>query len=157
MIAVVFIADQDFEPTLLPFPPDINYKSDYGRLSDPVDIPEYFIVKSRMNPFRSICERHSQLSKQSGGNHRKRIRSRTWWKSKKPDDVYLMGIVQLIFIITLIIKMKRISLKTEMEVHPQFWALLPALNINLNSKEFEFEWLCVGIYISKIEPEIPEI
>jgi len=30
----------------------------------------------------------------------------------------------------------------------KFWAILPALNINLHSKNFEFEWLCLGIYIT---------
>jgi hypothetical protein len=29
----------------------------------------------------------------------------------------------------------------------QFWAIIPALNININSRELEFEWLCLGIYL----------
>lgn len=35
----------------------------------------------------------------------------------------------------------------------QFWAIIPALNINLHSKELEFEWLCLGVYIGKKEDE----
>lgn len=31
-----------------------------------------------------------------------------------------------------------------------FWAITPALNINLHSNTFEFEWLCFSIYIDKI-------
>ena len=30
----------------------------------------------------------------------------------------------------------------------KFWALFPAVNINLHSKEFEIEWLCFGMYFS---------
>lgn len=29
-----------------------------------------------------------------------------------------------------------------------FWHLVPSVNINLHSKELEFEWMCIGIYIS---------
>lgn len=29
----------------------------------------------------------------------------------------------------------------------KFWALTPAFNLNFAVGEFEFEWLCVGIYI----------
>lgn len=36
----------------------------------------------------------------------------------------------------------------EVEFTPKkFWALLPAININFGVGEFEFEWLCLGIYI----------
>ena len=30
----------------------------------------------------------------------------------------------------------------------KFWALLPAININRHMRELEFEWLCLGFYIS---------
>lgn len=29
----------------------------------------------------------------------------------------------------------------------KFWALTPAFNLNFAVGEFEFEWLCIGIYI----------
>lgn len=31
----------------------------------------------------------------------------------------------------------------------KFWALIPCVNINLHSKEFELEWLCFGLYVRK--------
>lgn len=31
-----------------------------------------------------------------------------------------------------------------------FFAILPAININLHSKTLEFEWTCLGIYIDWI-------
>ena len=30
----------------------------------------------------------------------------------------------------------------------KFWALFPAVNINLHSKELEIEWLCFAMYFS---------
>jgi hypothetical protein len=50
--------------------------------------------------------------------------------------------------------MKRISIQTDLEIDPQFWALLPALNINWHSKKFEFEWFCLMVYIGKMKPEV---
>lgn len=48
--------------------------------------------------------------------------------------------------------MKRIELKVSIDFTPkEFWAILPALNINIHNREFEFEWLCLGIYIGKQE------
>jgi hypothetical protein len=44
---------------------------------------------------------------------------------------------------------KEIILEVAINLDLHFWAILPALNINLHSKEFEFEWLCIGIYIGK--------
>jgi hypothetical protein len=32
----------------------------------------------------------------------------------------------------------------------KFFAILPALNINIHSKSLEFEWLFLGVYIDKI-------
>ena len=52
--------------------------------------------------------------------------------------------------------MKRITIQTDIDIDPKFWALLPALNINLGSKQFEFEWLCLGIYIGKLKPIAPK-
>ena len=47
-------------------------------------------------------------------------------------------------------KSYRLSFMIEIELTPKmFWALLPAINLNMHSKELEVEWLCVGIYISK--------
>lgn len=43
--------------------------------------------------------------------------------------------------------MKReITIQTQITIDPKFWALIPALNINLHSGELELEWLCLGIY-----------
>lgn len=48
--------------------------------------------------------------------------------------------------------MKRISLRIDIDLTPKsFWAILPAININVSSKSLEFEWLCIGIYIFKNE------
>lgn len=44
-------------------------------------------------------------------------------------------------------KMKRISLKTDIDVDLKFWSIIPSININLNNKSIEFEWLCLGIYV----------
>ena len=47
-------------------------------------------------------------------------------------------------------KSYRLTFVIEVELTPKmFWALLPAVNLNMHSKEIEIEWLCVGIYISK--------
>lgn len=36
----------------------------------------------------------------------------------------------------------------DIEISPKtFWALLPAVNINISNKNLEFEWLCFGFYI----------
>lgn len=43
--------------------------------------------------------------------------------------------------------MKRISLKTDIDVDLKFWSIIPSININLNNKSIEFEWLCLGIYV----------
>lgn len=45
----------------------------------------------------------------------------------------------------------RISIRTDIDLDFGFWAILPAININLHSKSLEFEWLCIGIYISRIQ------
>ena len=45
---------------------------------------------------------------------------------------------------------RKLSFMIEIEITPKtFWALLPAINLNMYSKELEIEWLCIGIYISK--------
>jgi len=47
-------------------------------------------------------------------------------------------------------KSSKLSFMIEIEITPKtFWALLPAINLNMYSKEIEIEWLCIGIYISK--------
>ena len=56
--------------------------------------------------------------------------------------------------------MKRISLNINIDLTPKsFQAILPAVNLNVGSRTLEFEWLCIGIYISKqnISLEEPEI
>ena len=37
--------------------------------------------------------------------------------------------------------MNRRTFKIDIDFDVQFWALLPAININLHNHEFEFEWL----------------
>ena len=53
-------------------------------------------------------------------------------------------------IATEVTKSNRLTFVIEIEITPKmFWALLPAINLNMHSREIEFEWLCIGIYISK--------
>lgn len=42
---------------------------------------------------------------------------------------------------------KSIVFNIEVFYDTEFWAILPAINLNLHSKTLEFEWLCFGIYI----------
>lgn len=53
--------------------------------------------------------------------------------------------------------MNRRTYKVDIDFDIRFWALFPAININLHSREFEFEWLCLGIYIGKQRYDIREI
>lgn len=46
--------------------------------------------------------------------------------------------------------MKRFTSKIDFDLDVGFWHLVPSININLHSHELEFEWLCIGIYISKV-------
>ena len=48
---------------------------------------------------------------------------------------------------------KYITFKAECCLDFKFWHLVPSININLHSHELEFEWLCIGIYISKIKDD----
>jgi len=45
--------------------------------------------------------------------------------------------------------MKQFNINICIEINVEFWAIIPALNINLHSKELEFEWLCLGVYCAK--------
>ena len=45
------------------------------------------------------------------------------------------------------LKRKTFKLKIDFDVDYNFFAILPALNINLHSKEIEFEWFYFGLYI----------
>lgn len=45
------------------------------------------------------------------------------------------------------LKRKTFKLKVDFDVDYNFFAILPALNINLHSKEIEFEWFYFGLYI----------
>ncbi len=44
--------------------------------------------------------------------------------------------------------MKDIKIEINIVLNLEFWALIPAVNINLHSKELEFEFLCFGFYFS---------
>lgn len=44
--------------------------------------------------------------------------------------------------------MKRVIFSVDVQVDLKFWALLPAININLHGHELEFEWLFLGVYIT---------
>ena len=48
-------------------------------------------------------------------------------------------------------KKKRISfeLLLSFDYDPNFWALTPAININIHRPQFEIEWLCFALYIYK--------
>ncbi len=46
---------------------------------------------------------------------------------------------------------KRISFKIDCDFDVYFWHLIPSINLNFHSQEIEFEWLCLGVYISKIK------
>lgn len=46
--------------------------------------------------------------------------------------------------------MKRITLSIDIDFTPDFWALLPAINLNFGAKQFEFEWLCFGVYAGRL-------
>jgi hypothetical protein len=46
--------------------------------------------------------------------------------------------------------MKRYKIEIEIIYDNKFFAITPAFNINLNSSEFEIEWLFLGIYFKKI-------
>lgn len=49
-----------------------------------------------------------------------------------------------------IFEMKRITLSIDIDFTPDFWALLPAINLNFGAKQFEFEWLCFGVYAGRL-------
>jgi hypothetical protein len=42
---------------------------------------------------------------------------------------------------------RRFSLTFDFDIDFKFFAILPALNINLHSKHIEIEWLCFALYI----------
>lgn len=44
--------------------------------------------------------------------------------------------------------MKRSTITIDLDLDIKFWALLPAVNINIHSSGFEIEWLCFGIYVN---------
>lgn len=46
-------------------------------------------------------------------------------------------------------RVKSFTLEIDFVWDKKFFAILPAVNINRHSRELEFEWLCLGIYISK--------
>lgn len=44
----------------------------------------------------------------------------------------------------------RASFKIDFDLDLQFWHLVPSVNINLHTRNLEFEWLCFGIYAGRI-------
>lgn len=44
-------------------------------------------------------------------------------------------------------RFKEFTIEINIVIDIQFWAILPAVNININSRELEFEFLCLGIYL----------
>lgn len=49
-------------------------------------------------------------------------------------------------------KDKRFSFNIDIDFTPKtFWSLIPSININIGSQvTWEFEFLCIGIYINKV-------
>lgn len=45
---------------------------------------------------------------------------------------------------------RRASFKIDFDLDLQFWHLVPSVNINLHTRNLEFEWLCFGIYAGRI-------
>lgn len=43
--------------------------------------------------------------------------------------------------------MKSHKILVELFVDPKFWAIIPAININIHSGSCELEWLCFGMYV----------
>lgn len=51
-------------------------------------------------------------------------------------------------------RVNRLSIQIDFDWTPKsFWAILPAVNINVGSGALEFEWLCLGIYIFRTRLE----
>lgn len=42
-----------------------------------------------------------------------------------------------------------LNLKIDFSIDYNFWAIIPAININFHSITLEFEWLCFALYIDK--------
>lgn len=53
--------------------------------------------------------------------------------------------------------MNRRTFKVDVDFDVHFWALLPAINFNLHSHEFEIEWLCFGFYFGRQKYDIREL
>jgi hypothetical protein len=48
--------------------------------------------------------------------------------------------------------MKKYKIIANFVIDTNFWAILPAININLHCPALEIEWLCLGIYVDFIDP-----
>lgn len=51
------------------------------------------------------------------------------------------------------------KISTDFTIDPYFWAIIPAVNINLHTKSLEIEWLCFGFYLDvckKLNLVVPE-
>lgn len=46
--------------------------------------------------------------------------------------------------------MKQFRFQIDIDIDPKFWSIIPAININLHTKSFEFEWMCIGVYARRI-------
>lgn len=53
--------------------------------------------------------------------------------------------------------MNRRTFKVDVDFDVRFWALLPAIDINLHSYEFEIERLCFGLYFGIQKYDIREL
>jgi hypothetical protein len=69
-----------------------------------------FTLKSKINPYKPLSVRHSQLAKLIAGQYRKviywkRIRSRTWVKSKMSGVNFIQFIAPLLITLLIIINL----------------------------------------------------
>ena len=51
-------------------------------------------------------------------------------------------------------KRKGFKLVFDFQLDFQFWAIIPAVNLNFHGFTFEIEWLCLALYISSDKSEI---
>lgn len=53
---------------------------------------------------------------------------------------------------------KRYKIELDIDIDGEFWAILPAINVNLhNGITIEFEWLCFGFYMRRVGSKIPSL
>jgi hypothetical protein len=50
---------------------------------------------------------------------------------------------------------RQYKLEMDIAVDGQFWAIIPAVNINFHSGiTIEFEWLCFGLYFRRVDNKV---